>query len=336
MNYKVAIVIPCRNEENYIRGCLDSIIGSDYDKNLLTVLVCDGLSTDATPLIINEYEKKHSFIKLLVNEKQTTPYALNLGIKSVEADFYIILGAHAEIEKDFIKTNISTFKMDEQIGCCGGVIRNIPQNKTSEIISLAMSSPFGVGSAHFRTGLKEGYVDTVAFGAYKKEVFEKAGYFDEDLIRNQDDEFNFRLTKAGFKIYLNPEIKSRYYVRGAFGKLFNQYYQYGFWKVFVNKKHKTVTTVRQLIPFFFICFLISGLILSFIFRYCFYVYIAINIFYITAALYSSFNKTTKVTDGFKIAYTFLILHASYGMGYLSGLIRFTFIKRRPESAKLTR
>ena len=336
MENKVVIVIPCKNEENYIRGCLDSIIGSDYDKDLLKVFVCDGLSSDNTPAIIKDYENKYGYIKLLANEKQTTPYALNLGLKYAEADYYIILGAHAGIDKDFIRKNISTFSIDNKIGCAGGIIQNIPQNKTSEVISLAMSSPFGVGSSYFRTGMKEGFVDTVAFGAYKKEVFDAIGYFDEDLIRNQDDEFNFRLTKAGFKIYLNPEIKSNYYVRGSFSKLFNQFYQYGYWKVFVNKKHRTVTTIRQMIPFFFVSFLLSGLILSMFCRYCLYAYISIIILYIVVAIYSSIRKTLIFSDILKVSFTFLLLHSSYGIGYLLGLIRFSFIKRKPEHAKLTR
>jgi glycosyltransferase involved in cell wall biosynthesis len=336
MEFKVVIVIPCKNEENYIRGCLDSIINSDYDKKFLKVFVCDGLSTDLTQKIIKEYENKCEFIKLLINEKQTTPYALNLGLKAAEADYYIILGAHAEIERSFIRENIITFNIDNSIGCTGGIITNIPQNKTSEVVSLAMSSPFGVGSSYFRTGMKEGFVDTVAFGAYKKEIFDTIGYFDEDLIRNQDDEFNFRLTEAGYKIYLNPEIKSNYYVRGSFINLFNQFYQYGYWKVFVNKKHRTVTTMRQLVPFLFVVFLFTGLIASLFSMYSLYAYISIIIIYIVAAIVSSFKKTIKFPDVLKVAYTFLLLHISYGLGYLFGLVRFSFIKRKPQQAKLTR
>jgi GT2 family glycosyltransferase len=121
-----------------------------------------------------------------------------------------------------------------------------------------MSSVFGVGNAHFRTGGKSGCVDTVAFGAYRREVFERVGFFDEELARNQDDEFNYRVVQGGFKIFLDPAIQSDYFVRGSISKLYKQYDQYGYWKVFVNKKHGAVTTLRQLAPPLWVLFLLMG------------------------------------------------------------------------------
>ncbi len=259
----ISITIPARNEEKYIEKCILSILSADYPQEKIKIFVCDGLSTDNTREIVSSLSNKHKNIQLIDNEKQTTPFALNLGLKASNCAIKIILGAHAEIDKDFIKNNVSVLNDYPEVGCAGGIIENVYENESAETIGLAMSSAFGVGNAHFRTGSKNGFVDTVAFGAYRKEVFEKIGYFDEDLIRNQDDEFNFRLLQNGFKIYLNSNIKSKYYVRASFSKLYKQYYQYGYWKVYVNKKHKAVTSIRQLVPLFFILFLFLGLLFRF-------------------------------------------------------------------------
>lgn len=335
MNKTVSIIIPCKNEEEYIEKCILSVLSNNYPKELVSIYVCDGLSEDKTPEIVQTISLKHSNVHLLKNKKQTTPFALNLGLKKSEADIKIILGAHAEVDKNFITENVKTFKIDTKIGCTGGVIKNVYENNTSKIIGLAMSSPFGVGNAHFRTGAKSGYVDTVAFGAYKKEVFNKIGYFDESLTRNQDDEFNYRLVKNDFKIYLNQNIKSKYYVRASFKKLFRQYYQYGYWKVFVGKKHKAVTSIRQLIPLFFVLFLIFGGLLSLVHPYLFFVFVAGLCTYLIAAFLAAF---TLKSNPFKIVYSFLILHSSYGFGYLLGIFDFLILNKKPNksSSELTR
>lgn len=335
MNKTVSIIIPCKNEEQYIEKCITSLLQNTYPKELVSIYVCDGLSTDNTVEIVKKISYKNSTVHLLNNTKQTTPFALNLGLKKSEADIKIILGAHSEADANFISENVKTFEIDNEIGCTGGIIENVYENHTSKTIGLAMSSSFGVGNAHFRTGAKDGYVDTVAFGAYKKEVFEKIGYFDESLTRNQDDEFNFRIIKNGFKIYLNKKIKSKYYVRGSFNKLFRQYYQYGYWKVFVGKKHKAVTSLRQLIPLFFVLFLITGTISSLFHPYLFYTFLAGVCIYLIAAFLAAFNLKSNLV---KIVFSFIILHTSYGLGYLKGILDFLILNKNPnkKSTSLTR
>lgn len=328
---KVSITIPCRNEEKYIANCLQSIIDCEYPKDLLEVFVCDGMSDDNTATIIKSFSASYPYIQLLKNEQQTTQFALNLGIAASDADIKIILGAHAEIYPDYINECIKAFKIDAQLGCVGGVLENVMEDESSEIISLAMSSSFGVGNAHFRTGEKDGFVDTVAFGAYKKEVFENIGVFDEDLVRNQDDEFNFRLLKAGYKIYLSRSIKAKYYVRASFEKLFRQYNQYGYWKVFVNRKHKTITTVRQLIPAFFVLFIIGGAALSLIHVNIFYIYLTQLFLYFVLGIKFAMAKTSNIKILVNIVYTFLLLHWSYGTGYIKGVFDFLILKRKKVS-----
>jgi len=329
LNKSVAIVIPCRNEEDYIKNCIESLLDVSYPQELLSIYVCDGMSDDKTREIVMELSKQHFNVFLLDNKKQTTPFALNLGLKKSNSDIKIILGAHAKVDAEFILENVKVLERDSAIGCAGGVIQNVYENETAKTIGLAMSSSFGVGNAHFRTGNKDGYVDTVAFGAYKKEVFEKIGYFDEDLVRNQDDEFNFRLLKNGFKIFLSNKIHSKYYVRASYSKLFKQYYQYGYWKVFVNTKHKTITTVRQLIPLFFVLFLIVGVALSFAHSILFLFFLIVLTAYLSLAFGFAMLQSKKIKTVFLLVFTFFELHFSYGLGYLFGIFDFLLLKKKP-------
>lgn len=323
----VSIVIPCFNEKEYILRCLNSIANQSYPKELITTFVCDGNSTDGTQDIIKNYVAKNAQCRLLINEHKTTPHALNLGIKNSTSDVVIILGAHSELDKCFVEKNMETFKEDEKIMCAGGVLENVYENETSKIIGYAMSSSFGVGNAHFRTGAKKGYVDTVAFGAYKKEIFEKVGLFNEALIRNQDDEFNYRVTSAGYKICLNPEIKCKYFVRASYKKLYRQYFQYGYWKVYVNVLHKTVTTLRQLVPAFFVSYLIVLALSLFFGKTFFFGLSSFLMLYLIMAFLFAFRQQSKISAAVKIAFTFFILHFSYGTGYLKGGVDFILLRK---------
>ena len=315
-NIRVSAVIPCRNEQAFIGACIYSVLDSDYSSEALEILVCDGMSEDGTAEVVNTISKAHPNVKLLQNQKQTTPYALNLGISKASGDVVIILGAHATLSHNYISECVTALSEDESLGCVGGVLHNTSSDLRSEAIANAMSHPFGVGSAYFRTGQKSGYVDTVAFGAYKREVFDNIGMFDETLIRNQDDEFNYRVVKAGYKIKLDTSISATYHVRASYKKLLKQYYQYGYWKVYVNKKHKVITSFRQVVPAIFILYLTLGLILSLTVPVLAPVYLIILSLYLFLGLLSAFASTVNPITAFMTLYAFIILHFSYGVGYL--------------------
>lgn len=329
LNKTVAIIIPAKNEEHYIEKCIQSIQDQSYSQEYIEIIICDGHSTDRTFSIATLLATQFKNVKVLINKKEAAPFAFNLGINNTDAAYIMILGAHSELEENYLSTAINFLSENENISCIGGQVINVYNNEISNAIGVAMSQPFGVGNAHFRTGTKEGYVDTVAFGLYKRDIFARIGLFDEDLIRNQDDEFNYRATKAGFRIYLLPTIRIRYYVRASFKKLWNQYYQYGFWKVFVNKKHKAVTTIRQLIPPAFVLFLTLGFILSFFHKFFFASYIGIIILYIITAFYFAISASTSFRKAFNIFVAFLYMHLSYGYGYLRGIWKIILLGRKP-------
>lgn len=332
----VAVTIPCKNEERYIERCVRSVLASDYAGGTVRVLVCDGNSGDRTQDIVRTIAREDHRVELLLNERETTPFALNLGIRHAsDCDVHIILGAHAEIATDYVRLCVQHLQADSKIGCVGGILENVNEDASSEMIAKAMSSPFGVGNAHFRTGAKSGFVDTVAFGAYRREVFSAVGYFDEELTRNQDDEFNYRVLQGGFRILLDPAIRAKYFVRASFGKLQKQYYQYGYWKVYVNKKHGAVTTFRQLVPPLFVLFLMSGILLFLLPRFVSYTWIALIGIYLSGAFMAAVQQKARLSEISGVVLAFLILHTAYGIGYLNGIVRFFILGQGPSSKHST-
>jgi GT2 family glycosyltransferase len=295
--------------------------------------VVDGVSNDGTLAILKEQFQHNPRVQIITNSKKTTPYALNLGIKYSKAEYVMILGAHSLLSKNYVKRCVQHLSEDVAIKCAGGLLKSISENPTTAVIAKAMSSSFGVGNSHFRTGAKSGYVDTVAFGMYPKALFDEIGFFDEDLARNQDDEMSYRILKHGYKIYLDTEISATYYVRSSLQKLASQQFQYGYWKVYVNKKHKAVTTLRQMVPLFFLFYLFSIPL-----GYFSWVWLLPLILYTCIALIISLTKAEKLSEAPLLFVTFFILHLSYGYGYLRGIIDFIFLNKTPLPihSKLTR
>lgn len=329
----VSIVIPMRNEEKYIGKNIESLINQDYPKGSYEIIVVDGMSDDGSQKTVQSFVNSNSNVILLENPDLFTPYALNAGIRKARGEIIIILGAHSFVNVDFIKKNVETFNRVEA-DCVGGPIETLGETYSAKAISLAMASPFGVGDALFRYSQKEGYVDTVAFGAYKREVFETIGLFDEELVRNQDDEFNYRLRRTGAMIFITPQVKSFYYSRASLKKLAKQYFQYGFWKVRVLQKQPKMMRPRQFVPFVFVLSVIISLLLSLYNKSFFYLSSLIIGSHLVCDFLFSFRIAEKSQwkNLFFLPVVFNIVHWSYGLGFLIGLFRFFrrwFIKESP-------
>jgi glycosyltransferase involved in cell wall biosynthesis len=334
----VSVIVPCRNEEKYILRCIQSVLDNDYNPGKVELLVCDGKSTDRTAEIVKKEAKTNNAVKYFLNEEGSTPVGLNLGIRNARGEVILILGAHAEIAGNYITKCITVLAERPEVWCTGGVLENVCEDKASESIALAMSSPFGVGDAHFRTGKKDGYVDTVAFGAYRKEIFEKIGLFDEKLIRNQDDELNYRILKNGGKIWLIASTYARYHVRSSFTRLFRQFFQYGYWKVFVNQKHNTITTYRQIVPAIFVAGLYTVILGAVLFPATGIFFVLYWVLYLAVATGFALRLTGKLNQILQVLLSFFILHAGYGNGYIKGFFDFVLLRRNPSAiqSKLTR
>ncbi len=273
---------------------------------------------------------------------------MNLGIQAARGETIIILGAHAQCAPDFIRRNAEALRAHPESACVGGVVEQVHGSRVSRRIGAALSTPFGVGDARFRTGGAAGHVDTVAFGAYRKSALEEIGYFDERLVRNQDDELNFRLLEAGWRIWFDPRIKSSYHVRSSYRKLFAQYRQYGYWKVFVNRKHRTVTTVRQVVPALFLLALAITAVVTLLdwagqlpevwSGFSGSVLISIGAAWLVGALISAVSVSDHIRDVLGIVRAYLGIHLAYGLGYWEGVGRFVLLRGNPKdrSKSLTR
>jgi len=327
---KLSVVIPCRNERAFIKECVNAIFACELPPNCdMQVYVVDGMSDDGTRETISELMKTNGRISLIDNPKQLTPFAFNLGIHAGgNVDFVQIVGARHILSPNYLTHCLDLLQQNSEIWCVGGKINNVAINKTGELISVVMSSAFGMGMWNFRTLEKSAYTDTVTSPMYPYEVFEKIGFFDEELIRNQDDDFNFRVAKAGGKLYFLHDISLKYYVRAKVSGLRKQFFQYGYWKVFVNRKHGTMTTIRQLFPPGFVLYLI---LLPFVyFLPCILQLIGVIPFslYLLGLLFFT-AKLVNWKDFLNTIWLFPLIHISYGCGYLLGMIDFLLLKKNP-------
>lgn len=309
----ITVICPVYNEAAYIRSVLDFFVTSaPAEKELILV---DGLSTDATCTIIQEYMLLHNNICLLNNPERFVPYALNKAIEIAQGDFIIRLDAHTNYSPDYFEKVIEAF---ERTGAdiVGGAMRIAPGNKTQNAIGYATTTKFGVGNSHFHFEDFEGYTDSVYLGAWRRNIFEKTGLFDTNFKRNQDDEFHYRAKSMGFTIYQSRAIKLFYHPRKNLQLLFNQYYQYGLYKPLVLKKVKTATHPRHLIPSLFVMYLA---LLPFLIVAGYYILLAPFLVYLLVAIYFAVMSKKSIKEALLIPPVYLTLHTSYGLGFLAGL-----------------
>lgn len=340
----ISIIIPSRNEEKYIQKCLNSIIDQTYPKNKLELLVVDGISTDKTREVVREYSQKFPFINLFENPSKLTPFAMNIGIKNSKGDVIILVNAHSLLDKDFLKNSILCLNKTGA-DAVGGMLDSINEESSSiaKAIPIATDSIFGAGGRRYRSRLEEGFVrDTLPYCAYRRDLINKIGWIDEDLIRDQDEEFNYRILKSGGKIYYTPQIKSYLFIRPSLRKVWKQHFQYGYFKPLVAQKVGGVLTWRQTIPSIFVSTLFITGLFSFFIRYFLWGFLLILGAYIGVNLL--FSLILSIKEDFKllpfIVISFAALHVSYGVGYIKGIFDFIIgkrhLKRRMEDLRLTR
>ena len=317
----LSVICPIYNEESRIEACILSILAQDYPKEDLEVLFVDGQSSDRTREIIAKYMQDYAFIRLLDNPKRIAPSALNIGIRASSGDIIMRLDAHAKYLDDYFSLLVNKLKQTEADNV-GGVCRTLPAKDTAicRAIAHAMSSPFGMGNSRFRIGTShEMWVDTVPFGCFRRELFDKIGLVDEELVRNQDDEFNGRIVKNGGKILLLPQVVIDYFARDTISKTAKMFYQYGLFKPLVNKKLQRPTTLRQFFPPLFFAGLIAGGLLSVFSQTLMWIYVSVLILYVLCCFVFGRNGERVWPDILWMPITFATIHLSYGSGYWQGL-----------------
>ena len=349
----VTAVVACRDEVRYIESCVRSLLEQDVPDGGFELIVVDGMSEDGTRHILHELENADHRLRVIDNPQRITPTALNVGIRNARGRYVAFMSAHARYPKDYL---VRSMEIADELHTdnVGGAAIAESSGYVQRAIAAAHHSPFSVGGASWHSTQYEGRAGTVFGGFYRRDVFDRIGMFDEDMVRNQDDELNFRLELAGGLIWQSPAIISWYHPRSTLGGLFRQYWQYGYWKVRVMQKHGRTPSLRHYVPAAFVL----GLALPTL--------VAVLASVAAPALHNSFllslagvaglvaaagllaylvvlliaSITTAAASGWSLLpilpATFACYHVSYGAGFLQGLVDFGLRRRRTPPASMSR
>jgi len=334
--------MPIRNEADFIERAIKSILTNDYPAQKMEVLVVDGMSDDGTRETVRRLSQADGRIRMLDNPKRIVPTAMNLGLKAAKGELFIRIDGHAEIPRDFIANSVQCLAEHPETWVAGGPIKTVADTYTGQAIAAAMRSPIGVGNSRFRLADYEGWVDTLAFGVHHKWVVDKVGCFDEELVRNQDDDFNLRIILAGGKIWMSKAIQSTYFSRGSLRTLWRQYFQYGFWRIRTLQKHGRPAGIRQVVPLVFILSLLLLGLGGLFWKPLAVLLVAEIILYVLALAIGALDVGRK--SGWQYApiapLIFALLHFGYGLGSLWGAVRFCLLRghglRKPEEMQMSR
>jgi glycosyltransferase involved in cell wall biosynthesis len=336
----VSVIVPCRNEIRFISSCLNAILSQNAPGYSIEILVADGMSDDGTREVLERFAAVNSKIRLVDNPGRIVSTGLNAAIRAATGQFVIRVDVHTEYDENYI---VRCVEVLQQSGAdnVGGPARTKAGSYMQKANCLAYHSPFSVGGARFHNIEYEGYVDTVTYGCWSRQKLLDLGMFDEDLVRNQDDELNLRIIRSGGKIWQSPKIRSWYYPRSSLLGLFRQYSQYGYWKVRVIQKHKIPASIRHVVPGTFVFLLILLAVLSLFFssaRLCLIILICV---YLSANLCASVitcrgKRNLKYLPIMPIV--FACYHLGYGAGFLLGFIDFVVLRKggRKSFGTLTR
>ncbi len=321
---EASITIPMRNEGDHIRPCLEAVLSQDYSPDQMEILVIDGRSTDHSRSVVQEYIEKHSHLHLLDNPHQTTPAALNVGIRHAQGKYIIRVDAHTIVASDYVRQCVNLLETTDAVNV-GGRMQPAGKTYVGRAVALSTTSPFGIGDSRFHYDDREQYVDTVYMGAFRREVFDQIGLFDESLIRNQDYELNVRIRQAGCKILLSPKIVSYYTPRSSLKALWRQYFQYGRWKVRTLQKHPSSLRWRQTVPPLFVGLFCSSLLLGLFQTPAFYLFLPVSLSYLLANLVASTIVAKR--GGWRyfpiLPLVFGVIHVAWGSGFWYGLLLLT-------------
>ena len=352
---KISVLVPIKNEERYIKKCLACFLNQTYSKAKTEIFLIDGMSTDNTRIILNNFitKNKHKFLSICVldNSKGHRATGLNIGISRANTGIIIRIDSKTIIPNDYIEKCVSTLlktKADnvggKQVPIVECSIDTSPLTAilTQTAIGIALSHPFGVGNAQFRVGNKSNFVDTVYLGCFKKSVFDRIGLFDEkSSVISEDSDINHRIRKAGGKVYFNKDIIAYYYPRNSLKDLWDLYFRYGGSKAGVLLKRKSLTAWRQFVPLAFLLALIFLPVLGLFYKVFFYLWcIIIGIYFTldcTVSLHLALkNKEvigTTSTKSFilslkhrifllvKLFLVFPAMHISWALGFWRRLLR---------------
>ena len=326
----VSFVIPTYNEAKYIKKCIEAILAQDYPLEKLMIHVVDGGSSDNTVEVVHRHFIERGLpVKVDQNPERKTPIGLNIGVRNSTGDVVIILGAHAEIYPGFIHRNVENLRIPGVV-CSGGTQVNLGESPKQISIGIVMGHWFGMATAPHRYQKKPGRVHTVAYGAYRRELFNEIGYFEEEGSIAEDAELNWRIIQAGYGIYFDPSIKARYYPRHSFLSFAYQMYRYGILRAYMFRKHFEGLSLLHFIPPVFLLTLAGLTAGSFFGKIPQLLLVALLVLY--GGLVTVFGflgwRQQKESRPQLISWAFVSMHLAWGFGFIIGLMsRKTFFKQ---------
>jgi glycosyltransferase involved in cell wall biosynthesis len=334
----VSVIIPARNEERFVASCLESVIAGSYPHELIEILVVDGKSDDRTREIVQQFSARYGSIKLLDNPAAIVPNGMNIGIGVARGEVIVRMDAHALYPPDYIEqlvTGLLSLGADNVGGVC--LARPASDRPQARAVALILSDRFGVGNSDHRVGGGDqpAEVDTVPFGCYRREVFDRIGSYDEMFVRNQDDELNSRLKIAGGRVFLLPHVKIEYFTRPSLRKMALMLYQYGYYKPLVAIKLGRPATWRQLAPPVFTAAVLGLPLAAVAFPWTLSLWAATIGAHCLVNLRVSSIQARR--EGWRLfPYLFCgygVAHLSYGFGYLRGILDFGLLRRHLSKTK---
>jgi succinoglycan biosynthesis protein ExoA len=326
---RVSIIIACRNEIKHIHALLDSLLSQDMRDIPWEAIIADGMSDDGTREVLEEYCSRYPELHFISNPGRIVSTGLNTAIRAAGGEIILRMDAHTSYAPDYCRLCVETL---ERTGAenVGGPARTQALGVRNRAVAAAYHSSFSTGGAKFHDVDYEGWVDTLPYGCWHKKTLVKLGLFDEALVRNQDDELNLRLTRSGGKIWQSPAIVSWYSPRPTLSSLFHQYFQYGFWKVAVIRKHRLPGSWRHVAP---IALVLSNVVLLAAMAFTKAAgasqwFIVIAVMWLSmAAAYTIATLAASIMVARRHGWSILMYlpavfatyHVSYGLGFAAGL-----------------
>jgi glycosyltransferase involved in cell wall biosynthesis len=326
MKTLVSVVVPCLNEEATIGQLLQALYAQTYARESLEVLVSDGLSTDRTREIVSGFRAEHPdlAIRIVDNPRRRIPSAVNEAIKAAQGEIIIRLDAHSVPYPDYVHRAVATLETGKGENV-GGVweIRAGRQTWVAESIAAAAAHPLGAGDALYRLRPHAGAVDTIPFGCFRRDLVDRIGLFDENLLANEDYEFNARIRLAGGTVWLDPAIRSIYFARSSLWQLARQYWRYGFWKWRMLRRYPRTLRIRQALPPLFLLSLTSLSVLSLWVNAARIPLAAALSVYLLALALAGLRLAIEKKKAYLIVglpLSVLIMHFAWGAGFLWSII----------------
>lgn len=312
---EATIIIATYNEEKFIEGCIRSLENQTYPRDKYQIYIIDGESKDNTVKVVKDLINEYDNIKLFNNPKKIQAVAFNIGLNNAETEYTFVVGAHATFDKEFIENSIKSIK-ENDVACVGGKIKFDAKTKIGQYYALARGTLFGGGTASYRYSNKKQYVSTASFGCYKTKCMKDVGGYNEELVKNQDNDINKRIIAQGGKMLFDPSIKFTYFTRDTYKNIVKQMFNYGYWEAKVIKQDPKQFSIVTIVPSAFVIYNVLAILLSFKtiipLLLCYVPYLLLYLVF--------YFKDAAGKNPIKLLWIYITIHASIGIGFIKGFL----------------